>query len=527
MSLPLLRGYPAVLAVHPDVINMRYQQLARYGFMPTTWDAHDHGWQLHTTVDTPFISLDAAVPESLVLNFRVKTGVFTASVIGDDDEVDQKDYPLDGLIFRIITPTQLLRENVNDNNLSVSLFLQLDAPQVNTIVETSQAINTEMPDGIRVELATRVQDYVQQLAKTNRQAFIVSGSLVTSGASFNSPDPTQARLSLTQAGNRSSLNWLYLLSFTPDTGSPEAGHFDQPLLDEGQQVVYTIHSYALMHNIVIPAMAGALGIAPSSFHGWDDAAPGYPNVCLKGEQQWHGGFTLKSANIYPANDHIQVDCRAESITTQKNEFLGITISSVTVTTTLSWSISVSFSNADGIVKTNSSVFNQKAEQHSDSSILGIPFPSFMNDMMDSILHSLTASIAVGVGGNISARLSGFSIPGGGSFNLQSVGMREGNLRLQLMPSGFSRFAPDQLGQYRSLQGDTPAALSVHNHTNQNQHLIWLDYQGNPQPCQVIAPNTVSNLGSFVTHVFALYDDAGRCLDLYRLDAAGAVGLYLF
>jgi len=527
MSLPLLRGYPAVLAVHPAVINTRYQQLARYGFMPTTWEAHDHGWQLQATVDTPFISLDPAVPESLVLNFKVKTGVFTASVINDDNEAAKKPYQLDGITFRIITPTQLLRENINDNNLSISLFLQLDAPQVNTLVETSQAVATEMPDGIQVQLATRVQDYVQQLAKSNSQAFIVSGSVITTSPDFSSPDPTQARLSLTQAGDQSSLNWLYLLRFTPDTGSPEAGHFDQPLLDAGQQVVYTIHSYALMHNIVIPAMAESLGIAPNSFHGWDDAAPSYPKVELKGEQRWRGGFTLKRTSIYPANDHIQVDCYAENVTKQESDFLGIPISSVTITTTLSWSVSVSFSGENGLVKTTSSVFNQKAEQHSDSSILGIPFPSFMNDLMDNMLHSLSASIVVGVGGNLSSRLSGFTIPGGGTFNLQSVTMRDGNLRLQLTAGGFSRLEPAQLGQYRSLQGDTPVSLSVHNHTNQNRHLIWLDYQGQQHPYAVIAPNAVSSLSSFATHVFAIYDDAGHCLDVYRLDAAGSIDIYLF
>lgn len=177
-------GYPMAFSLRQGVINLQFQTLAEVGQLPSTWSAKSKTshWNLTANIGPAYIDSNPDYKSALRLSFPVITGTFTTTVLNDDDGVDQVPYQLDGMIFSFVTPTKLLSESqFSTGDLNANhLFLDLDSPNLQTIVDTSKAVSTQNIDGIKVQLEARIQDYVRQLAKDNSGSFILTNS-ITSG----------------------------------------------------------------------------------------------------------------------------------------------------------------------------------------------------------------------------------------------------------------------------------------------------------------------------------------------------------
>ena len=184
MSLPMIYGYPMVLAISQDMLNDQFSTLQQQGVISNRWAAHDHSFRLDATLQPPYIDFDPGMVNNIRFNVPVNQGTFYAAVPGDNSEIELEPYDLSGIVFSFLTPVREMNEpHFSDAQLTIkSILIDIDSPYLDTVVETNKAIATDMPDGIKAQLKDRIQDYIRELAKDKPDLFIINTAVVGTGS---------------------------------------------------------------------------------------------------------------------------------------------------------------------------------------------------------------------------------------------------------------------------------------------------------------------------------------------------------
>lgn len=455
MSLPLVRAYPITFSISLDLINQQYRQLADAGQLPTYWQTQGDSWQLTASLGHPYIDIDPNVPQSIRLNFPVQQGTFHA-IVGRGNGYEWVPYQLDGIIFKFLTPTRLIHTDDPANRaLTVqALFLDLDSPYVDTIVETSQAINTRMPDHIRVSLANRIRAYVQELAQQDPRPFIISTTVVSKAIQAdhnNWLEPNGANFSTYPQG-KEAINWLFELPAIKAPDSPGAGKFDSDPLLNNSDVTMRVAGDLLIGTVILPAVSEQTGVAIHHFdpillnslrppleiaqplnlgpaiinpmmvqsldNFWGNirdemrrmmkerlkemqrelerrfsgAGSTSPSVSLKHPCHMRDGWVLLLADMFPAGDHIQCNF-AMTKTESHSSGWWVFKASATITVTTSWETHISFYHKGGDeIGVNAVNQNHQTDRHASGSIMGIPIPSFIMNLALKLAEKLAGSL---------------------------------------------------------------------------------------------------------------------------------------
>lgn len=515
-SLPLLQGYPVVFSISQDCINNQFTLMARDGQMPGKWNSTGSDWLIDAEVASPFIGFDSDFPNDIGLNFPVTKGVFKA-LVQKNGGVGWQVYDITGVIFRFLTPTNEMHEDTfrsTDLN-GKALFINLNSPHLNTIVETSKAIETVMPDDIKVKLATRVQDYVRGLAKENPNQFVISSSLVENAAAVNARggqsryfSPTAADYSTfikTDASVKpftpgyssgSCINWLLCTPAYPHPTEPTAGHFDSIPLPGGEQAAMLVAGQALVDGIVNPVL-----------------------------QRMRSSHI--SYNVYPNGDHIQVDFHFEVTKTKHILFV-----KESVTATADWSSYIKFNwNGSAVVP---QVTSSKPRTHisGKTSILGIHLPSFVDGMLTKIATSIAGGFSFGapaLSAIANYPMSAITVLGGNRFQPHTAYMKDGNLVMGLTVNNTcSSYPPSEESKLRSTSGAQAVDFFIRNAGVSNATVYWIDYKGKAERWGTCAPGQTFHLTrSYVTHVWSIHNDQGQCIALFRIDRPDSSGKATF
>ena len=433
MSLPMIWGYPMVLAISQDMLNDQFSALQQLGMMSNRWAAHDHSFKLDAALRPPYIDFDSAMVDNIRFNVPVEQGTFYAAVPGDDSGIELESYDLSGVMFSFLTPVREMNEpHFADSQLTIkSILLDIDSPYLDTVVETSKAITTDMPDGIKAQLKDRIEDYIRELAKNQSSQFIISTAVVgpgsaavASGSGCLQPIAADHTVFIVDEGGeapqrtgRSTLNWLLTTPWSPPVEG--GGALDASVLPDGEGAALLIAGDALIECVVYPALAAMFGCTTDDFK-------------TNGSVIEMQGFRLNEMQVDLVNDHIAVSYVMSATGTQEvdDPVFGIEIAKASVTLTVRWSTTFTFLLEVEKIKVSAVNSTPETDTSGDGSLLGlIPIPSFVTDLA---LDMIAISVNVPSLNTLSQDyLDQFRIVGGGTFQMDSVTMRNNNLVIGL------------------------------------------------------------------------------------------------
>ncbi len=528
--LPMVRGYPMTFGISQEFINRQFALLAQTGIFPSHWHAVDGSWTLDAEINAPYIDFGDTFKNSIRLNIPVKRGTFTGQVANPRTHQPESEvHDLTGMVFRFVTPmSELDDETFYESDLNAkTLYIDLESPSINTIVETSKAVTTHNFDRMAVPLKQQITTYVQTLARNNKQLFTLTTTALPEKSvqkQAGGLQPTSARYSVYEdidknysdgdpkRSARSSINWLLILPWTVAPTSTEAGSFDQNPLGSQDDAVMVISGYAIIRCIVLPMMARAFGVDVSRFTGSNSYDSSCPPFRLNGSVG-----PIQSVTIYPSGDKIQIEYYYYRQVKVEEKVLGVLPESVTITTEAAWSTYISFYVHQNILHASAKNTKPKVKSSSSSSFLGIEMPSFINSLVDDLANIDHLTVATPSLQNISDQYArNIRALGGKTFELRNAQMKDGNLYMGLKGCDYTLFS--SLGSLRSISSDESVGLNFRNIFDDTIKIAWVNYQGQIENSFDIANGQTHSGTTYITHVFVIYNKNSEIMAVCRIDS---------
>ncbi|GET41443.1 hypothetical protein [Microseira wollei] len=538
-QLPYYQGYPIVVAISCQQLNLQLANLAKSGQLPKTWQdpaAQGHSWTVDAEFGDPYIDFPVDLDNVARLNFPITRGTFTSYNTGGlGHSVASESVNLAENVLGIISPMGTKHESFSDSTLSIkNIYLDLNSAQTKTIVRTKDDVETLVVDAsTTASLAERFQTEIR--AKTNGS--LIFNSSITRDTSGNYVtgclEPVSSDFSVFRVFDRShpafdprrsdrtTMNWLLSTeSAQPPSGDHQLlGRFDSSPLPNDENGVMIVSFAALVECVILPAIQKA---APD-LHEADMASDRSSRVWLRSV---FGPF--QNVEIYPDGGQIRAD-----FTVVKSVNVEVTLGDRTLTN-LRNSASSTWSTLFTVSRQNDKVVMDVKHSKVVASSTYSDLLSFFstldfnkydpNSLRDSLDRDADpAGINRRLEQLMTDYMSRVRILGDKQYDLHSARILNGNLVLGLSVQNYELLDPADAYGIRSVSSSySGQSYTFHNLTGANIKLRWIDLEGrirqswgNGSTPELLAPGSTCTGLYYINHVFGVYDQNDQPCAFYR------------
>ncbi|GGF04257.1 hypothetical protein [Hymenobacter cavernae] len=290
-------------------------------------------WKLEATeIDGPQVDFASDLKDGVQLDTTVEKGTFTHKIINDDDEVEDKEIPLDKVQFRLNTSMKGVvheagKGDTVDQDFTVqALYADLDDPKLITSIDTSKALEFDAPDDTKRSVAQVLLDMAKDPRYKNHYVFGCS-KLPLVQKTVGPFTPRYLKFTTYTGSQPGTLNWNLMVDAAnpvagPDASNMQAGIFDENPLPANAPGVMIISYGKIIEELVVPHGLDAFGLIASQWKSDPDNVQSKfsgSSITLTDSKTYTGEFNSARNTIQPdpANSRIRIDFELDNVQQMK------------------------------------------------------------------------------------------------------------------------------------------------------------------------------------------------------------------